>query len=163
MFELTEQQRTPLTRDSLANIPRDLNRLSSSLWSFLGQHCLADVVYDRRLQLTNGEDCNGIELWRKLFRENEGGAEQVTLSGLKRLHRFPECPSKELLGHYLGEWRYLKTTFGSNIPDASLYTMLLNMLPSGVQKEVRDRRNTLTTTQAATDYLDKELDRYQDK
>ena len=50
----------------------DLNRLSSILWSFLGQHCLANKVYDRRLQLTNGEDVNGLELWRKLFIENQG-------------------------------------------------------------------------------------------
>ena len=78
VVELTEMQRSPLTKHRLAAMggvdeaPLNLNQLSSHLWTFLGQHCLEDVVYSRRLQLTNGEDLNGLELWRRLFLENQG-------------------------------------------------------------------------------------------
>ena len=98
LLELTEQQRSPLTRERLARMIKvdeasaDLNRISNHLWSFLGQHCLANNVYDRRLQLTNGEDCNGLELWRQLDLENQGGAEHVMMAGITRLQRFPRCP-----------------------------------------------------------------------
>ena len=48
------------------------------------------------------------------------------------------------------------------IPDMFLYTMLLNMLPEGAAKEIRDRRQTLNSTQRALDYLHGELARYND-
>ena len=83
----------------------------------MGQYCLGNKVYDRRLQLTNGEDCNGLELWRRLYLENKGGAEHVMLAGISRLHRFPKCPHKTKLGGYLGEWLTLKRQYGGYLPD----------------------------------------------
>ena len=50
VLELTEMQRSPLTKHRLAAMggvdeaPLNLNQLSSHLWTFLGQHCLKDVV-----------------------------------------------------------------------------------------------------------------------
>ena len=42
---------------------------------------------------------------------------------------------------------------GGIIPVIVLCTMLLNMLPEEVAKEIRDRRQTRNTTQRALDYL----------
>ena len=78
--------------------------------------------------------------------QNEGGAEQVAPAWLRRLHRFPTCPAKEKLGYWLGEWEYLKNKHGGNIPDSSLYTMRVVIVPEDVQKEARDRREKLVHT-----------------
>ena len=91
---------------------------------------------------------NGLELWKELSEENEGGAEQIALGGLRRVHKFPQCPHKQLLGHYLGEWAMLKNKHASNLPDANRWTMLMSMLPEDVQKVIDD--------------LNGELSRYQD-
>ena len=80
---------------------------------------LGDTTYNLRVQKAGGEDRNGLELWRKLFLENEGGAEQVALAGLRRFHKFLKCPSAEKLGHWLGEWEMLRNKHGGSLPDAS--------------------------------------------
>ena len=143
LLDIVERQRIPLTFNFLTTYPRidgvdlDLVLLAKELWCFLGQR-LGDAVYSTRIQLAGGEDRNGIELWRRLFMNNEGGAEQVALSGLRRLHRFHQCPNKEKVGHFLGEGSYLRTRYGANTPDNSQWTMLMNVLPEDVQNEVRD-------------------------
>ena len=53
--------------------------------------------------------------------------------------------------------------YGSSFPDAVLYTLLLNVLPEDVAKEVRDKRVTLNTVGRAIDYLRDELARHNDK
>ena len=84
--------------------------------------------------MAGGEERNGLELWRKLHETNEGGAEQCAIAGLGRLHRLEKCPSLETLGFYLGDWEMLRNKYGQDIPDASLYTMLMGILPKEVQK-----------------------------
>ena len=134
------------------DVALDLPWISRRLWTFLGPR-LGDDVYMRRVQLAGGEENNGIELWRKIFMTYEGGAEQVALGGLRRFHRFPPCPPKDELGHYLGEWSYLRTRFGSNIPDSSLWTMSMSIPPEDVQKDVRDRKHLLPSTQHVLDHV----------
>ena len=87
LLEIVEKEKTPLTKQRLAAIPYtdsaqiDLLKVSQVLWSFLGNHGFANPVYQRRLQLTQGKDSNGFELWRALFQENAGGAEHVIMWG----------------------------------------------------------------------------------
>ena len=72
--------------------PLDLKRISTQLLSVLGQHCLANNAYDRRLQPTNGEECNGLELWRRLFVEHKGDAQHAMMAGrvVSQPHRVKE-------------------------------------------------------------------------
>ena len=97
LLEVMEKHRTPLTfaflqqTTTVDGAPLDLPHLSRDLWSFLGPR-LGDDVYSRRTQIAGGEDRNGFELWRRLFMENEGGAEQVALAGLRRFHSFSQVP-----------------------------------------------------------------------
>ena len=78
LLEVVEKQKTPLTRTRLSTCvgidqaALDLVKISQLLWSFLGNHCFQNSFYERRLQLTGGEDHNGLELWRALFQECEG-------------------------------------------------------------------------------------------
>ena len=44
------------------NCPMDMVFLSTQLWGFMGNHCLGDAIFSRRLQLVNGETSNGLEL-----------------------------------------------------------------------------------------------------
>ena len=84
--------------------------------------------------MAGGDQQNGLELRRKLHETNEGEAEQCAIAGLGRLHRFEQCHSLERLGVYLGDWEMLKNKYGKDIRDASLYTMLMGILPKEVQK-----------------------------
>ena len=99
LLDIVERQREQLTFRYLSSIPTvdgavlDLRWLSQELWCFLGPR-LSESPYSRRVQLAGGEERNGLELWRRLHQDNEGGAEQVALAGLRRLHRFTPCPPK---------------------------------------------------------------------
>ena len=87
VLEVVERDRMPLTRPRLAMMKGidladlDMVKISQVLWAFLGGHALHNKVYERRLQLTGGEDGNGLELWRALYHENQGGAEHVIMGG----------------------------------------------------------------------------------
>ena len=45
--------------------------------------------YDRHNQTAGGEGQNGIELWRELYADNEGGVKPVARAGLRRFHNVP--------------------------------------------------------------------------
>ena len=167
VLELIERERHPMSfarmraTNHVDGVPINMCEIAQHLWSFLGMH-LDNHIYMRRSQLVDGEDGNGLELLRKLYMEYEGGAEQVHLAGISRFMSFDKCPNKNKLATYLGEWEMLRMKYGSTFPDLVLYTMLLNILPDDVAKEVRDRRNTLYTVGRVLDYLKGELSRYRD-
>ena len=113
--------------------------------------------------MVGGETYNGLELWRRLYVENKGGAEQVVMAGLRRLHNFPQCPDKTKLGTRLGEWMTLVRAHGHSYSEESLFIMLTSMLPEYVAKEVRDRKSVPYNTDEIIEYLHGELARFNDK
>ena len=50
--------------------------ISTEMWTFIIDHLTPDVAR-MAPSLCNGEEMNGLELWRTFFRNNEGGAEEV--------------------------------------------------------------------------------------
>ena len=157
LLELVEQERRPFSQEkqkiikTVDGVHVDLSFISNQLWAFVGNH-LSPNVYSNRLSMVGGEEYNGLELWRKLYLDNEGGAEQVVLSGIRRFHGFPKCPSKAKIGAYLGEWEALRMKYGGHMPDWNLYGMLINMLPDDVAGDIR-RLPNLNSSQKVLDYL----------
>ena len=118
-------------------------------------------LHGRRLALTQNDADNGFELWRALFKENEGGAEQVALGGMSNLHSFPQCPRVEDLQHWLGQWQMVRQKFGADLPEIHLRQMFLNMLPNSVSEKLRERKD-LTTLQHYINEVDADLGRLND-
>ena len=93
LLELVEQERRPMNLEkqrgivSVDAVPLNLPWISTQLWAFIGNH-LAPSIYQQHLSLDAGEEYNGLERWRRLYLDNEGGAEQVVLSGIRRFHSF---------------------------------------------------------------------------
>ena len=81
-------------------------RDSQLLWMFLAS-VLADSVFTRMESLAGGEEGNGLELWRVLYVNNAGGADEVEVADLGALHSFPACPNPSQLSSYLGLWMSL--------------------------------------------------------
>ena len=149
LLDLVEADRYALTLErnrSFTNVDGcwlDLEFIGTQLWTFLSQFAIGDQLYARRVQMVGGETYNGLELWRRLYVENKGGAEQVAMAGSRRLHNFPKCPDKSTLGTWLGEWTTLVRTHGHSYSKESLFVMLTSMLPEDVAKEIRDRKSVL--------------------
>ena len=127
---------------------------------FIGKNINGDL-HGRRLALTQNDADNGFELWRALFKENEGGAEQVALGGMSNLHAFPQCPRVEDLQHWLGQWQMTRQKFGADLPEVHLRQMFLNMLPTSVSEKLRERKD-LHTLQSYIDEVDADLGRLND-
>ena len=169
IFKLIESSKSPIWKHSLSqstvgNSVRcsavDFQWVTSHLWTFIGKH-VTEVVYSRRMTLTNGEEDHGMELWRALFVENEGGAEQVIVGGMNNLHTFPRCERSENLQTYIGYWQQTRMQYGHGLPDGHLRTMFLNILPPAVEKEVRENKD-LDTLQKCIDHVLQSLGRYND-
>ena len=138
----------------------DLKWAAQHLWSFIRSN-ITDTVHIRCLTLTMNEDDNGLELWRMLFLENEGGAEQVEIAGMTDLHSFPSCPSAADVLHYTGQWNITRMKHGNDLPDAHLRQMFLNMLPEKIASDIRDKREC-NTLQKCMDQVMKDIHRYND-
>ena len=166
IFEIIEKEKLPIPMSNLKmhtlrnGVSVDLNWVANHLWSFIGRN-VTDAVHSRRLTLTQNEEDNGIELWRALFVENEGGAEQVQLGGMTTLHAFPPCPGVSDLQHWVGQWQISRRKFGNDLPEIHLRQMFLNMLPTAVAEKLRERRD-LTSLQAYIDEVNGDLGRLND-
>ena len=138
----------------------DLRWASQHLWSFIRSN-ITNTVHMRCLTLTMNEDDNGFELWRMLFLENEGGAEQVEIAGMNDLHAFPQCPSASDVLHYTGQWNITRMKYGNDLPDQHLRQMYLNMLPEKIAADIRDKREC-DTLQKCMDQVMRDIHRYND-
>ena len=130
VFDLIEKTKRPVSLRDLPNIKIegldvDWNNLAVKLWTFIGNH-VTGIIHQRRNQLTLGQEYNGIELWRALFVQNKGGAEQVAVGGISAFHAFPVCRRVEDLQYHIGEWQVMKMKHGAGIDDQNLKSMLLN-------------------------------------
>ena len=120
-----------------------------------------DDLHASRLSLTQNDPDNGFELWRALYMEHEGGAEQVTLGGMSNLHSFPQCPRIDDLQHWLGQWQMTRQKYGADLPEMHLKQMFLNMLPPSVSEKLRERRD-LSTLKEYINEIDSDLGRLND-
>ena len=166
IFDLIEKAKTPIPIHTLNmfrlenGIIVDMRWIAQHLWTFIGKN-VNDSVHERRLTLTQNEEDNGIELWRSLFIENEGGSEQVELGGMASLHAFPQCPSMTDLQHWIGQWQITRLKFGRDLPESHLRQMFLNMLPNVLSSKLRERKD-LSTLQQYIDEVNGDLGRLND-
>ena len=117
---------------------------SQHLWVLIGKN-INDELHGRRLALTQNDADNGFELWRALFKENEGGAEQVALGGMSNLHSFPQCPRIEDLQHWLGQWQMVRQKFGADLPEIHLRQMFLQFQRNFGSEKTSRLYNTTST------------------
>ena len=166
VFDTIEAQKLPIKLQNCATVKLtngvecDFAQIAGILWSFLRNN-VNDKVHERSLELTFNQPGNGLELWRALFVENEGGAEQVQLGGMTNLHSFPQCPSAADLQHYIGQWQITRQKFGHGLPDIHLKQMFLNMLPDKVAAEIREKKE-LVTLQHCINHVLSDIGRFND-
>ena len=85
----------------------DFRWVSNALWTFIGKH-LVDSIYSNRNTLSGGGN-HGFELWRSLFIQHEGGADQVELGEMRSLRIFPQCDRVDNLQLWIGNWQEIKS------------------------------------------------------
>ena len=160
VFKLIESWKIPISISQLGTstigddhnpINVDFHWIANHLWTFIGKQ-ISDTMYHSRTTLTNGEDNNGVELWRALYIQNEGGADQAEVGGMNDFHTFPQCTDVANLQTWIGQWIQVRNQFGAGIPESHLKTMFMNILPQKVQDEVRSHRE-LTTLQSIIDHI----------
>ena len=107
-----EHEQLPLPSNRLAahpympGLPCQLLWVTRQLWTVISRHVAK--TYRKSLRgLVNGEEMNGLELWRLMHLRFESGAEEVELADLGALHMIPKCPSGNELAQYLGDWNML--------------------------------------------------------
>ena len=107
------------------------------LEGFLVEH-INDGLYKRRFQLCGGERGNGLEMWRWLYAEFQGGSEAVRLGGSRRLQEWPRCNKLDQLNSHLDDWVECLQTHGTELLQAPgmLRTMLLGIVPAEYEDEL---------------------------
>ena len=113
LLKYVESEQTPLNWTKLSTsspmitvqshgFTCDLVSVSKTLWAFMGEHMTA-TLFDRRTAMASGEERNGLELWRRLYRTHEGGQVAVRIGGVTNLHTFPACTKVDELSAWLSE------------------------------------------------------------
>ena len=93
ILDLIEMGKEPFTTDRVAELdqvdgkPVDLTWISQHLWALIVGNSSAGVQ-SQATALAGGEEYNGLELWRRLYINHEGGAEQVVLAGITNFTPF---------------------------------------------------------------------------
>ena len=167
VFSLIEGEKVPirwrfLATTRVAELPyMNWEWMATHLWTFTANY-LSDVQLNRRGTLVMGEEFNGLELWRALFRENCGGSAQ--LANLERSHfvDFPRCDKSSDLPVHLGQWTELKNKYGAGLPQEHLIAMFWKILPDEVVADIKRRRDLVGDLQGQIDFVHGELDTYTD-
>ena len=107
ILDKVEQTNETITMERLRtvqmeNLELDWDWLSQHLWTTMA-YFVNDTVLSRRKVYTQGEEWNGIELWRAMFVEGKGGSVTVTVTGQTGFHNFPKCQKTEQLQLHVGE------------------------------------------------------------
>ena len=153
-----ERQTEPMTYQCLASL--NFGRftgweLALDLWSFISKR-LGTTLYERRVQLAYGIEGNGVELWRRLFCDYEGGDAVVQLHGRSLLQNFKPAESTQGLAAKLDDWQQLMTKYGGDIGQWTRQTMLLKILPDALRTEII-RREDLHTPEPTILWIRKQL------
>ena len=110
ILELTESEQKPLTKERIASFkevdskPVNVAWLSQHLWALICNN-VTNAVQVHAVALAGGEEFNGLELWRRLVISHEGGAEQVTIAGVRNFHNSPNVLSQSSSFGTLGNGR----------------------------------------------------------
>ena len=118
-------------------------------------------MMSRRLTLTNGEEFNGLDLWRALFVENMGGSIEMTVNERTFFINFPKCLKDEDLQAHVGQWATLHKQFGDQLPEEHVKRMFQNILPEHVVEQIR-KRPDLDTLPKQICWVQSELGRFND-
>ena len=112
--------------------------ISQTLEGFLVDY-LSDSTYKRRNQLCGGEPGNGLEMWRYLYQEFQGGSDAVHRGGARRLQEWPRCNNLSQLAGHLDDWVGCLQTHCSELlhaPGMVRRTMLLGVVPTEYEDEL---------------------------
>ena len=157
LIKMIEAETSPMTWEiikhgvMLSGKMVDLVYVATQMWSSIGDH-LDDTMFDRMSQLASGEDENGVELWRRLWSDHEGGGEQVKAAGLTNLHNFPKCDRAENVTSWMSEWNACRLLHGSGLGEDHQKVMFLNKLPDAVATDIRKQQH-LKTLKEIMDWL----------
>ena len=124
---------------TLAGMNIDMTWITRSLWTFMLKHAKKSTR-NMFKTLVDGEELNGAELWRTLYVQNKGGANEAEAVDLGALHTFPKCPNSAVLQSYLGLWMSIVDDQCSDLPARHLNTLLLKMLPADVLEDINRQK-----------------------
>ena len=102
-------------------------------------------LYEKRIQLANGIEGNGLELWRRLFTDYEGGDEYVQLDGRTNLQNVKAITSTCNITDKLDDWQHQMLKYGGDIGPVTRHTMLLKILPESVRQKVLENDKLVGT------------------
>ena len=149
LLEYVETTLAPLRREFLLGTNVDgINAwdISTMVEAFLVDWFPRNM-YNRRKQLSGGEQGNGLEMWRRLYTQYQGGADAVEYGGIQRLQEFPRYPSKDLsrLSDHMDDWLDVLSQYGHELEHCPrmLRAMALKLLPRELEDEAMEKSAVL--------------------
>ena len=113
-------------------------------------------MYNRRDQLCGGPDQagNGLEMWRRLYMEFEGGSELVAYGGRKGFNRYPRCTKVAELHQHLDDWVDCLLQYGKDLLNnpRELDHRCLEIIPHELEDEIVMKGDEIKTYQQIVDF-----------
>ena len=79
---------------------------------------------------------NGLELWRRLFRDYMGSDAHTRLAGQSQFLDFPACNDLKTLSSHLDSWYNMMETYGTGVDDERRRVLLLKIIPSDMRSDM---------------------------
>ena len=146
IFDTIESTKVPINWSTLAmtrnqQLPfMNWEWAATHIWTFIGGY-LSDDIMRRRMTLTNGQDYNGLELWRALYAENNGGSTELAVLERGWFIDFPKCDKPHELQPHLSAWIQLKNKYGLGLPMEHLICQFWKILPDIVKDDVKKQKD----------------------
>ena len=112
--------------------------------------------------MDGGKTYNGLELWRVLYWEHEGGDVAVQVHGIRGFHTYPQCTNMKDLNLHVGQWQELRQKHAPNMPEIHLRELFLDILPTELKKEI-NRRSDCNTLPEMIAFAQKEVTQLNDQ
>ena len=130
------------------SIPTTLALLETCFGSLAGSTCLYRSMPHtnfaiRSGSLVDGDELNGLELWRVLCAQNAGRAQEVETADCvcdlfgRGILEFPARPASSGLALWIGRWNTLVQEQCQDLPSRHLTPVLLKMVPTDVHADVQ--------------------------
>ena len=123
------KEKAPLTYEKLHFATRystfpglnvDLVWVARAMWTFIYEHVTSTTKRGLNKKVGPAETLNGLERWRRMYFDNQGGAIEVEIQDRDCFINFPMCKDPKHLNEYLNTWEELSAVHGAHLPDDHL-------------------------------------------
>ena len=147
LLKWAEERKDPITKDVEKDplvtpvVPFHVDQASTEIYRAMGRVLQKDIALKYRTNA--GEGC-GLEVWRKLFQDNEGMSDQVVDVQFKQFSMPARTKTLDELAKVLPEWETIGIKLeaaGEVLGERQRHSALMQLIPSVIEDTIKTKQH----------------------